>query len=36
VRVIVRAANGGDGYLWVSRVDYLIPIRTGDTGSTGP
>src|SRR5215468_9652503 len=35
VRVIVRAAGGGDGYLWVSRVDYLIPIRTGDTGSAG-
>jgi nitrogen regulatory protein P-II 1 len=35
VRVILRAAGGGDGYLWVSRVDYLIPIRTGDTGLPG-
>jgi len=36
VRVILRAAGGGDGYLWVSRVDYLIPIRNGDTGLRGP
>jgi len=37
VRVIVRAAGGGEGYLWVSRVDYLIPMRTGEieTGSEG-
>jgi nitrogen regulatory protein PII len=35
VHVIRRAAGGGDGYLWVSRVDYLVPLRTGDTGSKG-
>jgi len=36
VRVIVRAAGGGEGYLWVSRVDYLIPMRNGEIGSGGP
>src|SRR5262249_4474410 len=35
VRVIVRAAGGGDGYLWVTRVDYLVRIRTGETGPSG-
>lgn len=35
VRVIVRAGGGGEGYLWVSRIDYLIPMRTDGTG-TGP
>ena len=32
VHVIVRAADGGDGLVWVTRVDHLVRIRTGEWG----
>jgi len=32
VHVIVRAAAGGDGQVWVTRVDHLVRIRTGELG----
>jgi nitrogen regulatory protein P-II 1 len=31
VRIIVRVA-AGDGWVWVTRVDYLVRIRTGEYG----
>ncbi len=32
VHVIVRAAGGGDGLVWTTRVDHLVRIRTGEWG----
>jgi nitrogen regulatory protein PII len=32
VRVIARAATGSDLELWVTRVDHLVRIRTGEVG----
>jgi nitrogen regulatory protein PII len=32
VRVITRAAKGTDLQLWVTRIEYLVRIRTGETG----
>jgi nitrogen regulatory protein P-II 1 len=32
VRVISRAATGSDLELWVTRVDHLVRIRTGEVG----
>lgn len=32
VRVISRAADGSDLDLWVTRVDLLVRIRTGEVG----
>jgi nitrogen regulatory protein P-II 1 len=32
VRVIVRAADGGEGLLWLTRVDHVVRIRTGEWG----
>jgi len=32
VRVISRAVNGSDLDLWVTRVDHLVRIRTGEAG----
>jgi nitrogen regulatory protein P-II 1 len=32
VRVIARAVTGSDLQLWVTRVDHLVRIRTGEVG----
>jgi nitrogen regulatory protein P-II 1 len=32
VRVISRAVTGSDLQLWVTRVEYLVRIRTGEVG----
>jgi nitrogen regulatory protein P-II 1 len=32
VRVIARAVRGSDLQLWVTRVEYLVRIRTGERG----
>jgi nitrogen regulatory protein P-II 1 len=32
VRVITRAVSGSDLQLWVTRVDHLVRIRTGEVG----
>jgi nitrogen regulatory protein P-II 1 len=32
VRVIARAATGSDLELWVTRVDHVVRIRTGEVG----
>jgi nitrogen regulatory protein P-II 1 len=32
VRVITRAVTGSDLQLWVTRVDHLVRIRTGEVG----
>jgi nitrogen regulatory protein PII len=32
VRVITRAVTGSDLDLWVTRVDYLVRVRTGEVG----